>query len=137
MSNPICPYCGKESEWLPDIRVYRKSYGGYVYACIPCDAHTGCHRQGDHREAKGSLANKELRQLRCRAHAMFDGLWLAAAEKNGWTKKRARKAAYRWLQDSMRKSEEESHIGEMREDDIKRLIRLCEEMWAKERTDAA
>jgi zinc-finger-containing domain len=66
MSDPVlyCPYCNKQAEWLPDSSVYSKSYGGYVYACITCDAHIGCHKCGDNKQSKGTLANKELRRLR-------------------------------------------------------------------------
>lgn len=135
--NPECPYCGKESVHLPDSEVYKRSYGGYAYVCIPCDAFVGCHKCGDNSKAKGSLANKELRNLRVKAHGLFDPLWLHVWKSGRMKKKRAREAAYRWLASELNITRDDCHIGMMRDDDVKRVIEVCEKVYKKARDHAA
>lgn len=77
MSNPVCPYCSRESELVTGKRIYphRKDLAGKrFYLCEPCDAYVGCHQTS--RTPLGRLANAELRRLRVLAHAMFDPLWI-------------------------------------------------------------
>ena len=37
MSNPICPYCNQESQFVDSSVIYGKSYG-MIYLCSDCDA---------------------------------------------------------------------------------------------------
>lgn len=122
---PICPYCGNPSVWMQDAKVYGRSYGGYVYACLPCDAFVGCHKQGKNNETKGTLANKDLRDLRCAAHRLFDPMWKVAVRERGWSKSKARRIAYAWLARELGLSVENCHIGHLRDDDVKRVITAC------------
>lgn len=71
----ICPYCGKEAEWVSNEKIYGKRYGkSYMcYYCKSCDAYVGCHSNS--RNALGTMANKELRGWRKKAHAVIDPLW--------------------------------------------------------------
>ena len=70
-----CPYCQKEATWIPNEQVYGKRYGkSYMcYYCKDCDAYVGCHNNT--RSPLGTMANKELRQWRQKAHAIVDPLW--------------------------------------------------------------
>lgn len=131
MTTPICPYCGKPSEYLPDSRVYARSYGGYVYACLPCDAFVGCHKQGDHRKSKGTLADQGLRDLRKRAHALFDPMWKMYEKSRNLKRHQARNIAYNWLAKEMGMTVDQCHIGMLRDDDVKRIIQICEAVYAK------
>ena len=54
--------------------------------------------------AKGKLANKELRQKRIQAHRVFDQIWL----NHIFTKSEA----YRWIADKFCLTAKEAHIGE-------------------------
>ena len=137
MNSVVCPYCGQPAQWLPDREVYSKSYGGYVYACIPCDAHIGCHKQGDHKAPKGSLADKGLRALRVQAHALFDPLWQAARRERGWSKSKSRRIAYRWLATGLGIDPKDCHIGMLRDDDVSRVIELCSSVYENRGRNAA
>jgi hypothetical protein len=44
MSNPICPYCNQESQFVDSSVIYGKSYG-MIYLCSDCDAYVGCHNE--------------------------------------------------------------------------------------------
>lgn len=76
-----CPYCGKEAPWIPNEQVYGKRYGkSYMcYWCKDCDAYVGCHNNT--RKALGTMANKELREWRQKAHALVDPLWKSKTYK--------------------------------------------------------
>jgi len=43
------------------------------YWCKDCDAYVGCHQNS--KRPFGTMANKELRQLRIKAHSHIDPLW--------------------------------------------------------------
>ena len=72
MENLICPYCGKVSEWVENKEVYGVNYGKsyMIYLCRDCRAYVGCHENS--RRPLGTMANKELRGLRRRAHMNID-----------------------------------------------------------------
>ena len=97
----ICPYCKKEAEWVPNENVYGKRYGkSYMcYYCKPCDAYVGCHNNT--KQPLGTMANKELRDWRIKAHAVIDPIW-----KSG---KQSRREVYSKLSEHFGK---EIHIGE-------------------------
>ena len=70
-----CPYCGNEARWCDNAEVYGKRFGrSYMcYWCKPCKAYVGCHNNS--RTPLGTMANKELREWRQKAHAVVDPLW--------------------------------------------------------------
>jgi len=70
-----CPYCGKRAEWVNNEVIYGRRYGNSwkAYLCRPCNAYVGCHQNS--KIPKGTLANKETRDWRIKAHAAFDVLW--------------------------------------------------------------
>lgn len=97
----ICPYCNEKAVFMTTEEYYGKDYGTNMYVCRPCDATVGTH--GRTKNPKGTLANKELRQLRMEVHAIFDPLW-----KSG---KMMRHNAYAVLQKLMNLPKEKAHIG--------------------------
>ena len=96
----ICPYCKKESQYVDSKIVYGKSYG-MIYLCTDCDAYVGVHKGTDN--AKGRLANAELRQIKKKAHFYFDPIWQF--------KLMTRHEAYKWLSDKIKLPPEYTHIG--------------------------
>lgn len=112
-----CPDCGSDM-------VLRDSRFGLFYGCVrypACDCTHGAHNDGT---PLGVPANKETRQARMDAHAVFDRLWKGAT-KGG--KSAARKKAYRWLREQLGLSKEECHIGRFDIEMCKKVIAVCEE----------
>lgn len=109
-----CPYCKNLVEWVENKEVYGRNYGKSVmiWLCKPCDAYVGCHNNT--RTPLGSMANRELRTWRKKAHASFDPIW-----KTGKIK-RAR--AYGFLK---RRFGFDVHIGEADELLCQEIIQLC------------
>ena len=101
MSKMICPYCKKEAKWIDNAEVYGKRYGkSYMcYYCRDCDAYVGCHNNTE--SPLGTMANKELREWRMKAHAVIDPLWKNGAMKRKEVYYRLMKVMGRWV-----------HIGE-------------------------
>ena|SRR6185436_16243445 len=111
----ICPYCLNESEWVENKEVYGKNYGRSVmiYLCRRCDAYVGCHNNT--RKALGTMANRELRDWRKKAHAIFDPLW-----KDG---KMNRDKAYGKLR---KQFGYDVHIGESDIETCKKIVTFLE-----------
>jgi len=87
----ICPYCNKEAKFCENKEIYGKNYGkSYMcYYCAGCNAYVGCHQNTD--KPLGTIANKELRDLRKKAHSLFDPMWQGGKMK--------RKEAYKLLEE--------------------------------------
>lgn len=82
-----------------------KAKDGKLYVCShfpQCNSYVGVHPGTTN--AKGKLANKELRQKRIQAHRVFDQIWL----NHIFTKSEA----YRWIADKFCLTAKEAHIGE-------------------------
>jgi len=96
-----CQYCDHDAVWVDNTEIYGKRYGKsyMMWLCKPCDAYVGCHQNT--KKALGTLANKELRDWRQKAHRAFDPLW-----KEG---SMSRQEAYRWLKE---KTGKWIHMGE-------------------------
>jgi hypothetical protein len=110
----LCPYCGAPARWVENKEVYGKNYGKsfMMWLCKPCDARVGCHQNT--KNPLGTLANKELRTIRMKAHAAFDPLWKTGRMKR-WE-------AYKWLAEKM--GVKEIHIGESDEETCLKIISL-------------
>ena len=97
-----------ETNPLPILRQHRNFKGCvlcilYVCGHFPqCNSYVGVHPGTTN--AKGKLANKELRQKRIQAHRVFDQIWL----NHIFTKSEA----YRWIADKFCLTAKEAHIGE-------------------------
>lgn len=117
----ICPYCGKNTEFVDSEEVYGKSYG-MIYLCRDCKAWVGVHKGT--KNALGRLANSELRDAKKEAHFYFDKLWKAKIE-SGVRKKVARGKAYKWLSQQLGISKEETHIGWFDVSQCIEVVKIC------------
>ena len=108
-----CPYCNKEAKWVENKEIYGKNYGkSYMcWYCKDCEAYVGCHNNT--KAPLGTMANKELREWRMKAHDKIDPLW-----KNG---KMKRNQVYSLLKQKFGK---EVHIGESDIEMCKKIINL-------------
>lgn len=100
MSNVICSYCEQPAEWVSNETIYGRRYGAsyMIWLCRSCEAWVGCHQNT--KRPLGTLANKELRTARMKAHDHIDPLWRSG--------KFPRKEVYRALAEHFGK---EIHIG--------------------------
>lgn len=107
-----CNYCGKEAEWVENKEVYGRNYGKsyMIWLCRDCDAYVGCHNNT--KRTKGLLANKELREVRKKAHALLDPHW------RGEFKTMTRAEAYKRLT----KHTGVKHIGQTTIDEAKSVV---------------
>lgn len=100
-----CPYCGSTAILRDASYVHgEKSRGGKVYVCSHypvCNSYVNV--QSGTTIPIGTLANKELRKKRIRAHKIFDQIW-----KQGILSKAE---AYRWIADKFCLNEQQAHIG--------------------------
>ena len=71
----ICPYCNKAPPWIENKEIFGKNIGvSYMcYYCRPCDPYVGCY--ANTRKPNGTMANRELRNLRKKAHHYVNRLW--------------------------------------------------------------
>ena len=118
MTNPICPYCNKESEGVDGTAIYphRPDLSHkWFYQCVPCDAYVGCHPGT--KNSLGRLANAELRKWKSIAHRVFDPLW-----RDGHMK---RKEAYKALAEVMNIHPNDCHIGMFDVDQCKKVYLIC------------
>lgn len=130
----FCPYCGALAQWLPDSAVYAGSYGGMVYACLPCKAWVGCHRRTDGQPGShplGRLATAELRKLKVRVHGLFDPIWRSAMKKRDWDQKRARGAAYGWLAKELGIDRKHCHVSKFDEEMCRQAIQMMEGYYSR------
>lgn len=109
-----CPYCGAPSELVEDTEVYGQSYGTKCRICRHCDAWVGCHKGTA--IALGRLANRNLRELKHKAHEVFDQLW-----KGGYM---TRTCAYEVLSAGLGLPPANTHIGMFDEEQCTKTIAL-------------
>lgn len=133
----VCEYCGSGTKLVLGKCIYADRWPSLAdkpfWACDrypTCDAYVGCHPGTE--TPLGRLANKELRQWKSRAHAVFDPLWQEKlrrrrAERGAEYKKQyARGSAYRWLACQLGISFDDCHIGMFDVETCKRVVVLCE-----------
>lgn len=109
----FCPYCGEKAEWVDNKEIYGKRYGNsfMMYWCRKDDASVGTHNNT--KKPLGTMANKELREWRVKAHAHIDPVW-----KEG---KRSRGDVYSILKYKLGK---QIHIGESDIETCKRILEV-------------
>ena len=107
------------SEIYHDAKSDRKLYVCHNYPA--CNTYVAAHLNTD--KPMGVPANGDLRNLRIQAHRKFDLIW-----KNGIM---TREEAYRWFADSFGLSLCDAHIGMCSEYRCRELIRLCNEVLAR------
>lgn len=114
-----CPFCGSAVEFKSNAIIYGREFGpGFAYICSKfpeCDSYVGCHGDKAYVEDRGiitndlrwmplgTLANKELREIRKSVHVMIDPYWQ--------TKKISRGKLYRILARELNLDEQDTHIA--------------------------
>ena len=114
-----CPYCGNDAELTTGYKVYphRLDLADLkVWACFPCDAWVGTHKNSPTHAPLGRLANAELRKAKMAAHAAFDPWW-----KSG---RMTRREAYKKLADLMGMDPKDAHIGMFDVEQCKTVVML-------------
>ena len=108
-----CPFCKKPAKWVENKEVYGRNYGKsyMMWLCKPCDAYVGCHKNT--KIPLGTMANKETREWRKKAHESFDPIW-----KN---KIMTRNQAYLLLKAHFNK---DVHIGESDIEMCKQIVKF-------------
>lgn len=126
-----CPYCGNNARKATGKEIYphrKKLWKRKFFICQPCDARVGCHDVKGHKwKPFGTMANKELRKLRQRAHAAFDPMW--DSEGASFT----RYQAYGWLGCMMGLERDDTHIGMFNEEQCLKVVRVCKE-WSSRKS---
>lgn len=116
VTGKICKYCFKETTFVNTVF-------GHVYYCKPCEAWVGVHNGTT--QSLGSVANKELREWRIKAHAHFDLLWIKKMKVEKCSKTKARKAGYAWLAKKLNLEVNNTHISWFEVDMCKKVIDIC------------
>lgn len=112
-----CPYCHSDMILKETSKFkYKNGQNRKFYSCIRFPSCNGIH--GAHPDGKpfGVPATKEVKDLRIKAHSVFDELW-----KNG---KMTRNEAYSWISKKMGK---QIHIGELDKADCEKIIQITKE----------
>lgn len=104
---PRCPYCGSHTILRSADGIYRENpRGEMLYVCKKypaCDAYVRV--QKGTAIPLGTVANRQLRELRVEAHRQFDKLY-----KHGYMSKQD---AYQWLGGILGVSGRDAHIGQL------------------------
>lgn len=111
----ICQYCNQPAKFVPNEEIYNgKRYGRsyMMYYCKPCDAYVGVH-ENDPKRPLGTLANRELREWRKKAHRVIDPYWRDGDMKRVWV--------YSRLNRHFKKS---VHVGESDQQMCEEIIRV-------------
>lgn len=115
----ICPTCGKYARLSTRAELRRgpkHQRDEFIYVCEDypkCDTYVGCHKGT--REPLGTMADRELRFRRVKAHKAFDWAW-----KSG---RLTRSEAYELLADLLGLSKEDAHIGLMNLEQCQMVIK--------------
>ena len=107
------------AEIYRDCQNDRKLYVCHNYPA--CNTYVAAHPGTN--QPMGVPANGDLRNLRIQAHRKFDRIWQTGIM--------TRENAYRWFADSFGLSLKDAHIGMCSEYRCKELIRLCDEVLAR------
>ena len=87
-----CNICGGKVIYTSNADVYGKEYGsGKCYLCTVCGAYVGTHKPHP-KEALGILADRDMRELKKKCHAIFDSKWEGVPKAH-----KKRNDLYRWL----------------------------------------
>lgn len=93
----------------------------YVYVCPrypACDSYVGTHKKS--KKPLGTLAGKELRRKRIKAHKVFNQIWIHNIMQK-WQ-------AYKWMQAKFSLNSDQAHIAKFSEHMCDELIAVCEEV---------
>lgn len=125
----VCTHCQGNTVLVSGGEIYPHRpdlFDRYFWLCRPCEAWVGCHRAQKQVNAKGkeiwsngamplgSVANRELRVLRHRVHALFDPMWKSGAK--------TRVEAYDWLSGVLGVASGRAHVAWMNVEQCKVAI---------------
>jgi hypothetical protein len=117
----LCPYCNSPTLEVTGDEIYGPGRGyGHIkmFKCSgSCDAYSTSKWEHGLRVSTGSLANKELRELRKKCHQLFDVQW-----KGKTNEKLARRKCYAWLQEFTKLPEELAHFGMFNVEQCRQII---------------
>lgn len=111
-----CGECGSPME------LRSGSYGRF-WGCTRWPACAGAHGAHPDGTPMGVPANAATRWARIRAHQAFDRLWQSGMMK--------RRAAYAWMQRTLRLSPTDAHIGRFTIEQCQALERAAEKLFAR------
>ena len=100
LTGHLCPKCNEFTELVESSEIYGTDFG-LLYRCPTCHAYVGCHKGS--LNAKGSVAGRNLRELRKAAHHSFDSMW-KSGDMN-------REDAYAWLSERLGTPRFLTHVG--------------------------
>lgn len=101
-----CNICGGKVIYTSNADVYGKEYGsGKCYLCTVCGAYVGTHKPHP-KEALGILADRDIRELKKKCHAIFDSKWEGVPKAH-----KKRNDLYRWLSRVMDIPVDNCHFG--------------------------
>jgi hypothetical protein len=121
MLKVVCPYCGQDARLVDSSILFAGKNFGMVWMCGQCDARVCTKREEDEHIPLGTLAKKELRDWRRKAHDVFDRLW--KSDNRYIAKGMKRTAAYKLLQHIMGlDSPKKAHIACFNIEQCKLLI---------------
>ena len=113
--------CGAQAALRPASVVHGgNAKAEYLYVCSrypDCDSYVGVHRNS--LKPLGTLAGKELRGKRIKAHKVFNRLWESGMMKK-WQ-------AYKWMEAKFGMNSRQAHIAKFSEYMCDELIVLCEQ----------
>ena len=126
-----CPHCGAVAIIRPASEIYhdpQRTDELYVCRNYPeCKSYVGMHRGT--RIPLGTLANGDLRNLRIKAHRIFDQLWQRGIM--------SRHTAYQWMADLFGLTPDDAHIGKFGEYRCQQLIEKCNRILAQNQKAAS
>src|SRR3990167_4955926 len=113
MKKIICPYCNKPAKWVENSEIYGRNYGRsyMMWYCRKDNAYVGCHNNT--KRPLGTMANRELREWRKKAHSHIDPIWQSG--------ELARAQVYARLTKAFGK---QIHVGESDIETCKRILEV-------------
>tara|TARA_Y100001968_G_C19454148_1_gene770954 strand:- start:2015 stop:2446 length:432 start_codon:yes stop_codon:yes gene_type:complete len=112
----FCQYCKNKAQ-------FSFIHDRPVWICHACDAWIGVHVNTD--KPLAELANRELRDLKKKAHFYFGILWHEKAKKDGCTQDKAKESAYKWLAGKLKVDHGKCRIEYFDTEQCKLTINLC------------
>jgi hypothetical protein len=117
-----CPFCNGNVMLTTNDFIYGRKYikngNSKCYVCVMCKASVGTHSDG--KTPLGRIADRELKDLKMKAHSLFDPIWQRG--------KMQRSEAYRYLAQKLGISARECHFGWF---DKEMLLKAIEILSAK------
>lgn len=115
-------HCGAHAVLRPASVVHGDgAKADYLYVCShypACDSYVGVHRKSH--KPLGTLAGRELRGKRIRAHRVFNRLWESGMMQK-WQ-------AYKWMEAKFGLNSSQAHIAKFSEYMCDKLIAVCEQI---------